>query len=104
VLCFPLASQPDFFQLPNPDCCLASNHGRVLHAAMDSRDITPTQAARLCEVIAPQLRYVGRLCARMKPGLPAIRPLYRAASKARNATSGTHVTAHYCRCTSGVGK
>ena len=77
----------------------------VYHAAMDSRDITPTQAARLCEVIAPQLRYVGRLCARMERlGFRPSDPLYRAASKARNALQELHVTAHYCRCTSGFGK
>ena len=72
---------------------------------MDSRDITPAQAARLCEIVARQLCFAGKLCARMERlGFGPNDPLFRAASKARNALQELHVTAHYCRCTSGVGK
>jgi hypothetical protein len=72
---------------------------------MDSRDLTPTQAARLCEIVASQLRFAGKLCARMERlGFTPSDPLYRAAAKARNALQELHVTAHYCRCTTGVGK
>ena len=72
---------------------------------MDSNDLTPAQANRLREILGRNLRFVARLCQRMERlGFPADDPLYVAASKAQRALQEVHVRAHYCSCTSGVGK
>jgi len=71
---------------------------------VDSRELTVSQAGRLREQVARELRYLGRLCARMQAlGFPPGDPLFAAANKARNALQELHVVAHYCSCTSGVG-
>jgi len=72
---------------------------------MDSNDLTPAQATRLREILGRNLRFVAKLCQRMERlGFPADDPLYQAAGKAQRALQELHVRAHYCSCTSGVGK
>jgi len=72
---------------------------------MDSTHITPAQANRLREILGRNLRFVARLSQRMERlGFPADDPLYVATSKAQRALQELHVRAHYCSCTSGVGK
>ena len=72
---------------------------------MDSKELTTAQASRLRVMVARELRLMGRLCERMRMlGFPPGDPLYRAATRAHNALQELHVQAHYCGCTSGVGK
>jgi hypothetical protein len=67
--------------------------------------ITPAQATRLRLIVAADLRFVGRLCERMRMlGFPPADPLYTAAIRAHHSLQELHVQAHYCSCTSGVGK
>jgi hypothetical protein len=72
---------------------------------MDSSDLKPQQAARLCAALRRSLDYVGRVRRRMEQlGFPPDDSLYRAASRAHDALQEFHVRAHYCSCTSGVAK
>jgi len=72
---------------------------------MNSNHLTPAQANKLREILGRNLRFLARLCVRMERlGFPANDPLYVAASKAQRALQELHVRAHYCSCTSGVGK
>jgi len=72
---------------------------------MNSSHLTPAQANRLREILGRNLGFIARLCQRMERlGFPADDPLYVAASKAQRALQEVHVRAHYCSCTSGVGK
>jgi hypothetical protein len=67
--------------------------------------ITPAQANRLRQIIARDLRFVGRLCERMRMlHFPPNDPLYAAALRAHHSLQELHVQSHYCGCTSGVGK
>ncbi len=72
---------------------------------MDSRSLTPRQAADLRDRLARDLRYMGRLCSRMQSlGFPPTDPLFAAATRARNSLQELHVVAHYCACTTGVAR
>jgi hypothetical protein len=72
---------------------------------VDSSGIQPQQAARLREALRRQLRYIGGLRRRMEVlGFPPDDPLYRSTCRSHDALQELHVLAHYCACTSGVGK
>ena len=72
---------------------------------MDSSHIQPHQAQALCRQVRRSLAHVGRLRRRMEVlGFPPTDTLYVAASRAHDALQELHVRAHYCSCTSGVGK
>ncbi|CAN5697219.1 hypothetical protein BH09PLA1_BH09PLA1_22570 [soil metagenome] len=71
---------------------------------MDSSQIKPEQALRLCASVRRSLAYLGRLRRRMELlGFPPDDPLYCSAAKAHDALQELHVRAHYCSCPSGVG-
>ena len=70
-----------------------------------SVDLQPVQAQNLMATVGHQLRFLNRLCDRMRLlGFPPDDPLWRAAIEARNALQDLHVAAHYAGCGSGVGK
>ena len=72
---------------------------------MDSDQLKPQQAANLRQIVGRDLRFLSRLCTRMERlGFPPNDRLYRAAMNARHALQALHVEAHYCACTSGVGR
>jgi hypothetical protein len=84
---------------------LAQHSATLRCALVDSSDIKPDQAARLCKQVRRSLEYLGRLRRRMELlGFPPEDSLYRAASRAHDAMQELHVRAHYCCCTSGVAK
>jgi hypothetical protein len=97
-----------------PVCCSTTKHSFLLarqrvrtsyDVSMDSRKLTPSQVAHLRDVIARQLRFAGKLCARMESlGFPPSDPLFAAALRSRHALQELHVVAHYCGCTGGVGR
>ena len=94
-----------FFQQTNTGSCCELYSRRGYDARVDSRDLTVWQASRLREQVGRELRFVGKLCARMQAlGFGPADPLYQAANKARNALQELHVAAHYASCRSGVGK
>ena len=72
---------------------------------MDSSQIKPEQAMRLCASLRGSMAYLLKLRQRMEElGFPPDDPLYRATTHAQQAIQDLHVRAHYCSCTSGVGK
>lgn len=72
---------------------------------MNCKDLTPQQAERLKTVVARELRFLNRLCARMQQlQFPLDDPVWLAASAARNAVQDLHTAAHYAACRSGVGR
>ncbi|MDW8262847.1 MAG: hypothetical protein RMJ35_10010, partial [Phycisphaerales bacterium] len=74
-------------------------------SSMDSRQIRPNQAERLCQALRPPLAYLGRLRRRMELlGFPPDDPLYRTAARAFEAVQDLYVQSHYLTCPHGVGR
>ena len=72
---------------------------------MDSSHLKPEQVARLQATLGKQLRYLNRLCARMQRlSFPLDDPLCQPAHRARDAMQDLYTAAHYCGCSSGVGR
>lgn len=72
---------------------------------MTAGGLKPEQAHELMARVAGQLRFLNRLCERMRNlGFPPDDPLWRAAITARNAHQDLHVASHYAGCKSGVGR
>jgi hypothetical protein len=70
-----------------------------------SRDIQPSQAAKLSASLRPPLQYLNKLRRRMElSGFPPSDPLYVATSRAFEALQDLLVRAHYLSCAHGVGK
>jgi hypothetical protein len=74
-------------------------------ALVDSSHLTPDQVARLRLTLGRELRYLNNLCGRMQTlRFPPDDGLCRAAQRARDALQDLYTAAHYCGCSSGVGK
>ena len=66
---------------------------------LDSRTLSTGQAERLKEALGPQLRYLGRLLARMeKVGFVPSDPLYQKVKAAHDAVHDLHIHVHYLEC------
>jgi len=71
---------------------------------MDSKDLTPAQAAVINKALFHHLNYLCRLKARMeKRGFPLSDPLYQKVAAAYDAAHRLFIELHYLSCTSGVG-
>jgi hypothetical protein len=71
---------------------------------MNSKDITPAQAAALGKIIGQHLRYLGKLRSRMDQlGFPGNDPLYFDVCRAHDMAQALWVNLHYLSCASGVG-
>ena len=72
---------------------------------MDSTQIKPYQAAKLCQSIRRPLHFIGRLRRRMDMlGFPPDDKLYLSVCRTLDALQELHVLSHYCSCPSGVGR
>jgi hypothetical protein len=71
---------------------------------MDSKDLTPAQAAAVGKIIGEHLRYLGKLQRRMAElGFPHNDPLLFDVRRSFDMTQALWINLHYLSCGSGVG-
>jgi hypothetical protein len=99
-VCFALTKSEALLFAP-----LTPHAAGLYRGGVDSSQIKPHQAAQLRQTVRRPLVFMGRMRRRMELlGFPPDDPLYLSICQAHNALQEVHVRAHYCACTTGVGK